>query len=172
VSALERIVGLPYRLRFRWRNRGRERKQFDTLRAVRNLFEKAESIGLHNTRRIHNVALYALLLDQDLWQFNSDMVLAVGEHRRQFVARHLAVLLYEGSQQLPELLGTDYRESLRAVGVPDTGFEELNGVSAGFNRSRIDIRKHCKRSDRQLQRIAIMTSSVNSSLSIAFDRSS
>ena len=136
MSVLERIVGLPYRIQFRLRNRGRQKLQTDTLALLRGLFEKSESLGLQNSRRIHNVALYALLLDQDLWQFNCDMVLATSDRRRSFVARHLTVLLYEGADDLPALLGKDYRESLRRINVPGDWMDGLNQISRGFNAFR------------------------------------
>jgi hypothetical protein len=134
VSLVEQVVGLPYRIRFRWRNRGRQALQANTLASLRGLFEGVAALNLQNSRTIHNVALYALLLDQDLFEFNRDMVMATSNRRRGFVARHLAVLLYEGTHDLPELLGRDYRESLQNVRVPAELIEELNEVSSAFNR--------------------------------------
>ena len=137
---IEWIVLLPNRIRLRWNKRGRQRQRDAAIRSVRNLVEKSGTFFSHS-RRVHNVTLYALILDQDIAMLTADMVLAVGQQRRVFVARHLAVLLYEASQDLPDLLGRDYREGLRTLAIPDSWFDELNEASKQLNRFKDDHRE-------------------------------
>jgi hypothetical protein len=141
---IEWTVLLPYRIRLRWNKRGRKRHRDAAIRSVRSLVEKSGTLFNH-TRRIHNVSLYALLLDQDLSMLTDDMVLAVGQQRRVFVARNLAVLLYESSEDLPALLGRDYRESLRTLAIPDEWFDELNKASKQLSRFKDEHREFLKR---------------------------
>jgi hypothetical protein len=137
---IEWTVLLPYRIRLRWNKRGRKRQRDAAIHSIRNLVEKSGTLFSHS-RRIHNVSLYALILDQDIAMLTDDMVLAVGQQRRVFVARNLAVLLYEASQDLPDLLGRDYRESLRTLTIPDTWLDELNKASKQLNRFKDEHRE-------------------------------
>ena len=74
---LEWIMFLPNRMRVRRDRRIRRRQHDGAIRSVRNLVEKSGTLFSHN-RRIHNVSLYVLILDQDISLLTADMVLAVG----------------------------------------------------------------------------------------------
>jgi hypothetical protein len=137
---LEWIMFLPNRIRVRRDRRVRRRQRDGAIRSVRNLVEKSGTLFSHN-RRIHNVSLYVLILDQDISMLTADMVLAVGQQRRIFIARNLAVLLYEASQDLPDLLGRDYRESLRTLAISNEWFDELNEASKKLNRFKDEHRE-------------------------------
>ncbi len=141
---IEWIVLLPNRIRLRWDKRGRQRQRDAAIRSVRSLVEKSGTL-FSNNRRIHNISLYTLILDQDIAMMTADMVLAVGKPRRVFVARHLAVLLYEASQDFPDLLGREYREGLRTLAIPDTYFDELKEASKQLNRFKDEHREFLRR---------------------------
>ena len=81
-----------------------------------------------------NVGLYLLLLDQDLADFTDDMLGAVGSRRRRFVAKHEAVLLYEAAEDLPQLLGKEFRASVDAIGASNDHRQRLNQAAAGLNQ--------------------------------------
>jgi len=131
---------VPYRIRHKWNKRGRKRLRDSAIRSVRSLVEKSGSLFSHS-RRIHNVTLYVLLLDQDIAALTDNMMRAVSQERRIFVARSLAVLLYEASHDLPNLLGGDYRESLLTLSIPDEWFDEGKEVSKRLNRFKNEHRE-------------------------------
>ena len=51
------------------------------------------------------------------------------------------MLLYEAAQDLPDLLGRDYRESLRTLAIPDEWFDDLNEASKKLNRFKDEHRE-------------------------------
>jgi hypothetical protein len=77
--------------------------------------------------------MYVLLLDQDLVTFSRDFLFANTKHRRYFIGRHLAVVLYEASQDLPTLIGGAYRVALRNVELPQDLLGRLNSISKELN---------------------------------------
>jgi hypothetical protein len=94
----------------------------------------ARGLNAGDTQTVFNVGLYLLLLDQDLADFTDDMVSAIGDRRRRFVAKHEAVLLYEAAEDLPQLLGREFRDAVKALGASADHQERLKEASAGLNR--------------------------------------
>lgn len=133
------------RIRHKRREKLRRQERSAAIELTRNLVEKSGDVGLANTRRVYNVTLFALVLDNDLAMLTSDMVAAVGEERRVFVARSLAILLYEAAQDLPDLLGREYRDTLMALRVAEPLFDELTSVSKEFNRFKQERREFLKK---------------------------
>ena len=74
-----------------------------------------------------NICLYLLLIDQDLSELMTDAVCAIGPQRRKYVARQLAVLLWEASDDLSQLLSRDYRRSLAEFDLSSEWMDEFNG---------------------------------------------
>jgi len=62
------------------------------------------------------------------------MVNAVGDRRRRFVAKHQAVLLYEAAEDLPQLLGREFRKSASSLGASPQLQKRLNESSSGLNQ--------------------------------------
>ena len=80
------------------------------------------------------MALYLLQIDQDLAYFTTDMVDAIGDRRRAFVAKHEAVLLHEAAEDIPQLLGKKFRDAIAALSVPPERLQAINAVSADLNK--------------------------------------
>jgi predicted YcjX-like family ATPase len=114
-------------------NFARDRQREATIQSVRKLYEDAVRAGASNFSKLHNVSLYVLLFDEDLTAYSQDYFLANTNRRHRFVARHLASLVYEGTRNLPSLIGGDYRMALTAVEYPGDWQKELNSISAAFN---------------------------------------
>lgn len=123
----------PKRLSFRWQNRNRQKISEGTIASVRALLEEARNCGSKNFDAVHNAGLYILLLERDLSAYNELLFLSKSPWHRQFAARGMAVLLYEGCEDILELLGKHYRESLKDLGLGQPWFQELNRISSGFN---------------------------------------
>jgi len=133
-NGIERIVLLPVRVRHRHRARARHRVRIDALATVRHTLHGAAQLNAGNTRTVFNVGMYVLLLDQDIAYFTDDLVCAIGDRRRAFLAKHEAVLLYEAGEDLPQLLGHEFRDAVNALGASPEQLSRLNAVSSELNR--------------------------------------
>ena len=133
-NAIETVVLFRNRLRSRRDARKRRKIRIQALSSVRKTLEQAKAIGAKNVQTVFNVALYLLQLDQDLAYFTTDIVQAVGDRRRAFVAKHEAVLLYEAAEDLPQLLGREFREAIVTLSVPPAQLQLINAVSSDLNR--------------------------------------
>lgn len=122
------------RIKFRWRERRRAQAVREALSAMRQAHSGAVELGLPNVIRAYNLGLYILLLELDCSEMSWDMMRAGNEWRRKFVARQMAVFLYEASEDLTQLLGHNYRESLRSLGIGSDLFYELGQIARQLNR--------------------------------------
>jgi hypothetical protein len=133
-NAIETVVLFRKRLRSRRKARKRMKVRIQALASARKTLEQATAMGARNVQTVFNVALYLLQLDQDLAYFTGDMVQAVGDRRRAFVAKHEAVLLYEAAEDVPQLLGKQFRSALAALSVPQAQVQLINAISSDLNR--------------------------------------
>jgi hypothetical protein len=140
-NAIETVVLFRNRLRSRRDARKRTKIRIQALSSVRKTLEQAKAIGAENVQTVFNVALYLLQLDQDLAYFTTDIVQAVGDRRRAFVAKHEAVLLYEAAEDLPQLLGRQFREAIAALSIPPAQLQLINAVSSDLNKFWRDHRE-------------------------------
>ena len=130
----ERFIGLPFRLRHKLRAIEKRKVRMEALKTVRKTLQGAATLNAANTKIVFNVGLYALLLDQDLAFFTDDLVCAIGDQRRAFVAKHEAVLLYEAAEDLPQLLGKEFRDAVNALGATPEQLPRLNVASSDLNQ--------------------------------------
>lgn len=133
-DAIERVVAFPFRFRHKLRAREKHRARIEALKTVRNTLDGATKLNAANVKIVFNVGLYVLLLDQDLAFFTDDLVCAIGDRRRAFVAKHEAILLYEAAEDLPQLLGREFRDAVKTLGATAAQIERLNSVSSDLNR--------------------------------------
>jgi hypothetical protein len=133
-NAIEFVVLWPVRIRHRRRARARQRVRDLALGAVRRTLARAAQLNANGMRTVFNVALYVLLLDDDLAHFTSDMVLAIGDRRRAFVAKHEAILLYEASEDLPQLLGKKFRAAVVGLGASADQQQRIGAISSDLSR--------------------------------------
>lgn len=78
--------------------------------------------------------MYLLLLDQDIAYFTDDLVCAIGDRRRAFLAKQEAILLYEAAEDVPQLLGREFRDAVKALGASAEEIARLNSVSSDLNQ--------------------------------------
>ncbi|MDO8795631.1 MAG: hypothetical protein Q7J25_13540 [Vicinamibacterales bacterium] len=133
-NGIERIVLLPVRMRHRRGARAKRKARTDSLRTVRHTLRGAAQLGAGSATTVFNVGLYLLLLDQDIAYFTDDLVCAIGDRRRAFLAKHEAVLLYEAAEDLPQLLGREFRDAINALGASADQVARLNSVSSDLNQ--------------------------------------
>jgi hypothetical protein len=94
---------------------------------LRTRCEEASRANSTSYRGLYNVGLFVALLDQDISAFSECIYFARSEWHRQFHARNLAVLLFEGAEDLPELLGKQYRAWLKEIAA-DPLIDPLNQI--------------------------------------------
>lgn len=133
-NGIERIVLLPVRMRHRRTSRAKHRARVDALATVRHTLEGAARLKAGSTKTVFNIGMYLLLLDQDIAYFTNDLVCAIGDRKRAFLAKHEAVLLYEAGEDLPQLLGREFREAVKALGASVDQLARLNSVSSEQNQ--------------------------------------
>ena len=133
-NGIERIVLLPVRMRHRRRARAKHKARTDALGTVRHTLQRAAQLRAGSATTVFNVGMYLLLLDQDIAYFTDDLVCAIGDRRRAFLAKHEAVLLYEAAEDLPQLLGREFRDAAKALGASADQIARLNVVSSDLNQ--------------------------------------
>ena len=97
-----------------------------TLRARCEEAKRADSktyLGLYNT------GLFIALLNRDMVTYDESIFFARSEWHRQFHARNLAVLLYETAEDLPQMLGKQYRSWLTDIGLDQNWLDSLGAIT-------------------------------------------
>jgi hypothetical protein len=131
---VECIVLLPIRMRHRHRERAKHRARVNTLIGVRNTLLGATKIAAGNAKTVFNVGMYLIMLDQDIAFFTDDLVNALGDRKRAFIAKQWSVLLYEAAEDLPQLLGRDFRDAAKSLGASEEQIIMLNSSSSELNQ--------------------------------------
>jgi hypothetical protein len=114
--------------------REKTKARIPALAAVRKTLQQASDTNAKNIKIIFNVSLYVLLLEQDLAYFTNDLVQAIGDRRRAFIAKQEAVLLYEAAEDMRQLLGKEFRTALKALNVPQNIVDRIDVVKTDFNK--------------------------------------
>lgn len=140
-NGIERIVLLPVRFRHRRSARAKRKARIGALETVRNTLQGAARLKAGSAKTVINVGMYLLLLDQDIAYFTDNLICAIGDRRRAFLAKHQAVLLYEAAEDLPQLLGREFRDAVKALGASADQLAHLNAVSSDLNQFWQDNRR-------------------------------
>lgn len=142
-DGIEKLVSIRKYFRFGSRAKARKRDitRIKALRSVQQTLQGAAGLKAKNVQTVFNVALYLLQLDQDLAFFTNDMVWAIGDRRRAFVAKYEALLLYEAAEDLPQLLGKKFRDAIRALALPQEQVQKIASISSDLNQFWIKNRK-------------------------------
>lgn len=122
----------------------RERKRLEildeTIATIRREYERSIANGTQHYERIYNVSLYVLFFEYDMAMLKNDALFAIRPWRKHFVARQIAVLLYEASQDIPELLGKEFRTTLKTLPLSDEDWKVFNKTTKIFNEFKINNR--------------------------------
>jgi len=131
---VEWVMPFPMRVRTSRSSRARYRARADAIETTRHTLEQARKLKAENHSTLFNVGLYLLLLDQDLADFTHNVIWATGDHKRAFVTKHEAILIYEAAKDLPQLLGRDFREAGKELKLSDAQLARLNAVSSELSK--------------------------------------
>lgn len=134
MNLLLRLFLIPGRIKHRWKNRNRLKVTEGLIAVLQKQCQDARKHGFKNHAVVYNGALFVVLLEQDLSAYSAALYYANTKWHQQFAARGMAVLLYEGTEDIPAVLGKDYRNALHDLGLDDSWRQSLNSSMAGFNR--------------------------------------
>lgn len=129
MELIRNTLALPMRLRLRWRNRRRHAASASLQQTLKDNHDKAVAANVKAFAGIYNVGLFTAIAEQDISTYSEELVHARSEWHRKFHARGLAVLLAELMEDLPELLGKQYRRWLIEIELDDSWMQRLNGIS-------------------------------------------
>ncbi len=121
------------RVRNRIRSHERYKARKEALATTRSNLERLKSFNADNHRAIFNVAMYLLLLDQDLADFTDDIINATGERKRVFIAKYEAILIYEASEDIKQLLGKEFRQALIGLQISEVQSQKFKEASSKLN---------------------------------------
>ena len=133
MNLLLRLLLVPGRFRHRWKNRNRLAVTTSLITTLKKQCADAQKHEFKNHAVAYNAALFVALVEQDLSAYSSALYFANTKWHQQFAARGMAVLLYETSKDIPEILGKEYRQALRDLGLGDSWLQALNKGVTGFN---------------------------------------
>lgn len=140
------IVVIPYnRAKHLLRERKRLKQLKRTIETIRAQHAAAVERGFEHYQRIYNVGLYLLIFEYDMAILRNDALFSVRSWKKSFTARQMAVVLYEASQDIPHMLGKEFRESLDATGISESEWREFNAMSKDFHAFRERHREMLKK---------------------------
>jgi len=133
-NLIECIFLFPIRFRQSRNIQNKRKVSTEALIAARRTLQSATQLNAISTKTVFNVALYLLLLDQDISFYAEDLVCAIGDRRRAFITKQEAVLLFEAAEDLPQLLGRDFRDAVTKLGASAEQIDKINVVSSELNQ--------------------------------------
>ena len=96
--------------------------------------------GLVEQKKLWNAGLFINLVAHDLSIIVSDVSVERDEWRRLYLARALALILYETAEDIPAVLGKEFQQSMEILSVPKKLKEKLNSeknnISKFWNENR------------------------------------
>jgi hypothetical protein len=136
MELLFQLIMLPKRVAFRWKNRTRLRQSEALTKTLRSRCEEACRANSDAYRGLYNVGLFVVLLERDISAYSESIFFARSEWHRQFHARGLAVLLHEAAEDLPQLLGKQYRQWMKDLNLGEPWFNALNSIGKKLSSFR------------------------------------
>ena len=122
----------------------------DALNTINNEYEKALNNKEDDKMKIYNVSLFMLTVEYDVSSIKFMIPFQMDKWNKKFLARQLAVLMYEATDDFLELLGKDYREMIKKLSDGETLLELLNDITKGLNEFKKknkqtlhEIRNYC-----------------------------
>lgn len=111
-----------------------------TIATIREQHKNSKEKGMEHYERVYNASLYVLILEYDITILKNDALFSIRKWKKSFVARQIAMLLYEASNDLPSILGKEFRKSLNEIRVTDEELKKFNSVTKAINKFKNDHR--------------------------------
>lgn len=111
-----------------------------TLDVLNTQYEHSEDNGEKDKLRIFNVSIFTLTVEYDVSSLKFMILYQTDNWNKQFLSRQLAVLLYESTTDLLELLGKDFRNMIVNLRVENELLQELNEITKELNEFKKENR--------------------------------
>ena len=127
---------MHWRLRGFWRREKTRIPELQkTIDTIKREHQRASDANLEHFAQFYNVVLFILVLDYDVSVLSQHYVNAYTRYwEKKFVARQMAVLMYEASEDIPQLLGGDFRANLKTIPLWNEAEKELYKISKELNQ--------------------------------------
>ena len=141
---IERVVMWPCKRRIRRSERVRLKVLEQTIQTVREQHKKFCDHNLADNIAVSNAALYVLLFDRDFSALKAFFLAAENDWEKQFVGRQMAVMVYEGVQDIPNLFGKRLRAILMEYNISEERRDELNAATSRLARFKDEYAERLK----------------------------
>lgn len=113
-----------------WELRRKMNKKLNTLEQLIITLEteraRAATNGALNFVRITDASLFITLLTYDISVLRADHITQFRESRKNFYSRQLCLLIYEALEDLPSVLGKEFRQAVRNISNDEILINGLN----------------------------------------------
>jgi hypothetical protein len=130
MEALLQLFLIPKRWKFRRDLKKSQPVSEELIRLMRSRCEEAQQANWNSYFGLYNVGLFVALLNKDITTYNESIFFARSAWHRQFHARNLAVLLYETTEDLPQLLGKSFRAWLTDIDLGQAWLDSLGRITS------------------------------------------
>jgi len=110
-------------------------------KAIETIYNENKRIAKYNLKHynsLYNTCLFVLLMHYDMSVLVNYYYKAYTKSwERKLLARQIAVILYEAEKDIPNILGKDYRASLKKIPLWDGAEKELNKITKDLNQFKV-----------------------------------
>lgn len=133
-------------------------------------YERALSNGETEKMKIFNVSLFTLTIEYDISSLKFLIAFQMDQWNKQLLCRQLAVILYESTEDLLELLGKDLRLLINKLPASDELSKELKKRTKEINKFKTanmlflqEIRNYCgAHRDKEAYKQLMIINNINS----------
>ncbi len=127
---------MHWRLRGFWKRENTRIPELQkTIDTIKREHQRATDANLEHFAQFYNVVLFILVMEYDMSVLSQYYVKAYTRYwEKKFIARQMAIILYEASEDIPQLLGRNFRASLKTVPLWNEAEKELTEISKELNR--------------------------------------
>lgn len=129
METLLQLLMIPKRWKFRRNLKKSQPASEHLIATLRTRCEESQRADLYTYLGLYNTGLFVALLNRDMATYSESIFFARSAWHRQFHARNLAVLLYETAEDLPQLLGKNYRSWLTDIELDKNWLDSLGTIT-------------------------------------------
>jgi hypothetical protein len=130
------VQAFPSRAKHRWRFRNWAGIRDGLIEVLTTRLKEARAMNLGDHIVVYNAALFGVFVQQDLYSYARGLLFAGSGWDQTFFARGMAVAIYEAADDIPQILGKQYRESLHALLRSSNLMVELSAITRKFSQFR------------------------------------
>ncbi|MDB5274594.1 MAG: hypothetical protein JWO58_2961 [Chitinophagaceae bacterium] len=118
--------------------------QEHTLSIILKTKKYASENNLESNKLILNVAGFLNICTYDLKIIGKELTFSTDQWRKKYFARQACLIIYETMNDIPELIGTDFRKEISKLKNKDVLLDELKSINKEINQFKIDNKDRLK----------------------------